>query len=44
VFGVLFGDDASKDQIQALATLSGGAVFDGSSSLSTVFKKIRGYQ
>jgi Ca-activated chloride channel family protein len=44
IFGVLFGNDASKDQIQSLANLSGGAVFDGSSSLSAVFKKIRGYQ
>jgi Ca-activated chloride channel family protein len=44
IFGVLFGTDASKDQIQSLADLSGGAVFDGSQSLSSVFKKIRGYQ
>jgi Ca-activated chloride channel family protein len=44
IFGVLFGNDASKDQIQSLADVSGGAVFDGSSSLSSVFKKIRGYQ
>jgi Ca-activated chloride channel homolog len=44
IFGVLFGNDASKDQIQSLADLSGGAVFDGSSSLSAAFKKIRGYQ
>jgi Ca-activated chloride channel family protein len=44
IFGVLFGSDASKDQIQSLADVSGGAVFDGSSSLSSVFKKIRGYQ
>jgi Ca-activated chloride channel family protein len=44
IFGVLFGNDASKDQVQSLADVSGGAVFDGSSSLSSVFKKIRGYQ
>jgi Ca-activated chloride channel family protein len=44
IFGVLFGSDASKDQIQMLADNSGGAVFDGSTSLSSVFKKIRGYQ
>ncbi|MBC8737123.1 VWA domain-containing protein [Paraburkholderia sp. UCT31] len=44
VFGVLFGSDADKTQIQGLATMTGGAVFDGSTSLSSVFKKIRGYQ
>ncbi|MFP3637700.1 VWA domain-containing protein [Paraburkholderia sp. SIMBA_054] len=44
IFGVLFGNDASKDQIQSLADMSGGAVFDGSQSLTGVFKKIRGYQ
>jgi Ca-activated chloride channel family protein len=44
IFGVLFGSDASKDQIQSLADVSGGAVFDGSSSITSVFKKIRGYQ
>ena len=44
IFGVLFGSDASKDQIQSLEDVSGGAVFDGSSSITSVFKKIRGYQ
>lgn len=44
MFGVLFGSDASRDQIQSLADMSGGAVFDGSNSIADVFKKIRGYQ
>jgi Ca-activated chloride channel homolog len=44
IFGILFGSDASKDQIQMLADLTGGSVFDGSKSISSVFKKIRGYQ
>ncbi|WP_455281362.1 VWA domain-containing protein [Cupriavidus necator] len=44
IFGVLFGGGASREQIQSLADVSGGAVFDGSDSLSGVFKKIRGYQ
>lgn len=44
IFGVLFGSDASKDQIQGLSSMTGGAVFDGSQSIASVFKKIRGYQ
>ena len=44
VFGVLFGASASAAQIKTLTTLTGGEVFDGTKSISTVFKRIRGYQ
>lgn len=44
IFGVLFGSGASRTQVQYLSDLTGGAVFDGSQSISSVFKKIRGYQ
>jgi Ca-activated chloride channel homolog len=44
IFGVLFGNDADGKQIEDMARISGGAVFDGSKSLSAAFKKIRGYQ
>ena len=44
VYPVLFGD-ASRDEMGAIATLTGGTVFDATSaSLLTVFKQIRGYQ
>lgn len=43
IFGVLFGK-ANKDQMAILTDRSGGAIFDGSQSISVVFKKIRGYQ
>jgi Ca-activated chloride channel homolog len=43
-FAVLFGE-ASPQQLQQVASTTGGAVFDArSSSLSQVFKEIRGYQ
>lgn len=44
IFGVLFGADASMSQLVGLTHAAGGEVFDGSTSLSAVFKKIRGYQ
>jgi len=43
-FPILFGD-ASSDEMQNLATLTGGKVFDSrKSSLAQAFKQIRGYQ
>jgi Ca-activated chloride channel homolog len=40
----MFGD-ADMDEMKSLADLTGGRVFDAtSSSLSAVFKEIRGYQ
>jgi Ca-activated chloride channel family protein len=42
VFAIKFGD-ASDDQLQALAELSRGAVFDGQKDLTSAFKKVRGY-
>jgi Ca-activated chloride channel family protein len=44
VFPILFGD-ASKDEMQGIANLTGGRLFDATGdSLGTVFKQIRGYQ
>lgn len=44
IFSILFGD-ASSSELQALADLSGGRVFDArNTALSKVFKEIRGYQ
>jgi Ca-activated chloride channel family protein len=44
VYPVLFGE-ASKGAMQELASLTGGALFDATtSSLLTIFKQIRGYQ
>lgn len=44
IFPVLFGD-AKVAELERLATLTGGRVFDGrKTSLATVFKEIRGYQ
>jgi Ca-activated chloride channel family protein len=44
VFAILFGE-ASADELQNLAAMTGGRVFDSrSKSLSSVFKEIRGYQ
>jgi Ca-activated chloride channel family protein len=44
VFPILFGE-GSPEQLQALATLTGGRLFDGQKEpLSSVFKEIRGYQ
>jgi Ca-activated chloride channel family protein len=43
-YTVLFGD-ANKDAMGAIATLTGGALFDATTtSLATIFKQIRGYQ
>ena len=44
VYPVLFGD-ASKDAMKRIADVTGGAMFDATtSSLLTIFKQIRGYQ
>ncbi|MBS1910661.1 MAG: VWA domain-containing protein [Bacteroidetes bacterium] len=44
VFPILFGE-SSVDQMQAVADLTGGRVFDArTTSLAVVFKEIRGYQ
>ncbi|HMD01701.1 MAG TPA: VWA domain-containing protein, partial [Candidatus Baltobacteraceae bacterium] len=44
VFPILFGE-GSQPQLQRLADLTGGRLFDGTKEpLSTVFKEIRGYQ
>jgi Ca-activated chloride channel homolog len=44
VFAILFGE-ASADELQDLAAMTGGRVFDSrSKSLSAAFKDIRGYQ
>ena len=43
-YTVLFGE-GSKDAMASIATLTGGALFDATStSLQTIFKQIRGYQ
>ena len=43
-YPILFGDGA-VDEMNTIATLTGGTVFDAkSSSLDTIFKQIRGYQ
>jgi Ca-activated chloride channel family protein len=44
VYPVLFGE-GSKDAMGSIATLTGGTVFDATTtSLLTIFKQIRGYQ
>jgi Ca-activated chloride channel family protein len=43
VFGVTFGDDADRSQLDALARLTGGRVFDGTKSLLDAFRAVRGY-
>jgi Ca-activated chloride channel family protein len=43
VFGLLFGE-AKKEQLEAIAELTGGRVFDARKGLKTAFKEIRGYQ
>ncbi len=44
VYPILFGD-SSKDAMQDIATLTGGTVFNASTTaLSSIFKQIRGYQ
>jgi Ca-activated chloride channel family protein len=43
VFGVTFGDDADRSQLDNLAKLTGGRVFDGTKSLTDAFRAVRGY-
>jgi Ca-activated chloride channel family protein len=43
VFGVTFGQDADRSQLDRLATLTGGRVFDGTKSLTEAFRAVRGY-
>jgi Ca-activated chloride channel family protein len=43
VFGLLFGD-ADADELEGLAQLTGGRVFDARKGLKAAFKEIRGYQ
>jgi Ca-activated chloride channel homolog len=43
VFGVTFGVDADRSQLDLLAKLTGGRVFDGSKSLTEAFRAVRGY-
>ncbi len=44
VFPIVFGE-ADRGQLQSIATLTGGRLFDGNTAaLAAVFKEIRGYQ
>jgi Ca-activated chloride channel homolog len=43
VFGVTFGDGADRSQLDNLAKLTGGRVFDGTKSLTQAFRAVRGY-
>jgi Ca-activated chloride channel homolog len=43
VFGVTFGDEADRSQLDALAQLTGGRVFDGTKNLTDAFRAVRGY-
>ena len=43
LFPILFGE-ANNDEMNRLAELTGGRVFDGRKSLEAAFKEIRGYQ
>lgn len=43
VFGVTFGDEADRSQLDTLAKLTGGRVFDGTKSLTDAFRAVRGY-
>jgi Ca-activated chloride channel homolog len=43
VFGVTFGDEADRSQLDNLARLTGGRVFDGTKSLTDAFRAVRGY-
>ena len=43
VFGVTFGEDADRSQLDRLAKLTGGRVFDGTTSLTDAFRAVRGY-
>ena len=42
IYSITFGD-ASMDQLDKMATLSNGKVFDGKSDLVNAFKTVRGY-
>lgn len=43
VFGVTFGNDADRTQLDRLAKLTGARVFDGTKSLAEAFRALRGY-
>ena len=43
VFGVTFGDEADRTQLDNLAKLTGGRVFDGTKNLAEAFRAVRGY-
>lgn len=43
VFGVTFGDEADRSQLDNLAKLTGGRVFDGTKNLTEAFRAVRGY-
>lgn len=43
VFGVTFGSEVDRSQLDNLAKLTGGRVFDGSKSLTDAFRAVRGY-
>jgi Ca-activated chloride channel homolog len=43
VFGVTFGSDADRSQLDNLARLTGGRVFDGTKNLTDAFRALRGY-
>jgi Ca-activated chloride channel family protein len=43
VFGVTFGSDVDRSQLDNLAKLTGGRVFDGTKSLTDAFRAVRGY-
>ena len=42
VFAITFGD-ASRDQLQEIADLTHGIVFDGSADLAATFRAVRGF-
>ncbi|MBR1884324.1 MAG: VWA domain-containing protein [Clostridia bacterium] len=42
VYSILFGDASERD-MQKIANLTGGKVFDGKKNLSYAFKQVRGY-
>lgn len=42
IYSILFGD-ASKEQMEEIASLTGGKVFDGKNNLKYAFKLVRGY-
>ena len=42
IYSIMFGS-AIKRQLQEMATLSNGKVFDGKQDLKKAFKEVRGY-